>query len=63
MVEFLKSRFRKDRNAWFVTINGRRYELDPKRDAAYDRFHDLMPMGSESDNVKNTGLMLLRLTA
>jgi len=29
--------FRKDRDAWFVSINGRRYNLGPDRDAAHDR--------------------------
>ncbi len=39
--------FRKDRDAWFVTINGRRYNLGPERDAAHDRFHELMLTGGE----------------
>jgi integrase len=39
--------FRKDRDAWFVTINGRRYNLGPDRDAAHDWFHKLMLTGGE----------------
>lgn len=39
--------FRRDRDAWFVTINGRRYNLGPDRDAAHDRFHELMLTGGE----------------
>jgi integrase len=41
--------FRKDRDAWFVTINGRRYNLGPDRISAYDRFHELMLTGGEGD--------------
>src|SRR5688572_5532314 len=41
--------FRKDRDAWFVTINGRRFNLGPDRDAAHDRFHELMLTGGEDD--------------
>jgi integrase len=41
--------FRSDRDAWFVTINGRRYNLGPERDAAHDRFHELMLNGGEGD--------------
>jgi hypothetical protein len=39
--------FRKDRDAWFVTINGRRYNLGSDRTAAHDRFHELMLTGGE----------------
>jgi integrase len=39
--------YRQDRDAWFVTINGRRYNLGPDRDAAHDRFHELMLTGGE----------------
>ena len=39
--------FRKDRDAWFVTINGRRYNLGPERNAAFDRFYDMMLHGGE----------------
>jgi integrase len=41
--------FRKDRDAWFVTINGRRFNLGPDRAAAHDRFHELMLTGGEGD--------------
>lgn len=34
--------FRKDRDAWFVTIGGRRHNLGPDRDAAFVRFYELM---------------------
>lgn len=34
--------FRKDRDAWFVTINGRRFNLGPDREGAHTRFHELM---------------------
>lgn len=30
------------RDAWFVTINGRRFNLGSDRDAAHSRFHELM---------------------
>src|SRR5262245_32761587 len=39
--------FRKDRDAWFVTINGRRFNLGPDRDTAHKRFHELMLTGGE----------------
>lgn len=39
--------FRKDRNAWFVTINGRRFNLGNDREAAHVRFHELMLTGGE----------------
>ena len=39
--------YRKDRDAWFVTINGRRFNLGPDRDAAHTRFHELMLSGGE----------------
>ena len=39
--------YRKDRDAWFVTINGRRFNLSPDRDAARTRFHELMLNGGE----------------
>lgn len=34
--------FRKDRDAWFVTIHGRRFNLGPDREAAFTRFYELM---------------------
>ena len=39
--------FRKDRDAWFVTINGRRFNLGPDKEAAFNRFYDLMLRGEE----------------
>jgi integrase len=39
--------FRSDRDAWCVTINGRRFNLGPDRDAAFKRFHELMLNGGE----------------
>ena len=54
--------FRKDRDAWFVTINGRRYNLGPDRNAAHDRFHELMLSGGEcvlgTPKLDNIGLSL-----
>ena len=41
--------YRKDQDAWFVTINGRRYNLGPDRDATHDRFHELMLTGGEEE--------------
>ena len=37
--------FRKDRNAWFVTVNGSRHNLGPDREEAQRRFHELMLYG------------------
>jgi hypothetical protein len=34
--------FRKDRNCWQVTINGRRHNLGPEKKAAFNQFHELM---------------------
>lgn len=34
--------YRKDRQAWFVTINGERHNLGPDRKTAHLQFHDLM---------------------
>lgn len=34
--------FRKDRGAWFVTINGKRHNLGPDKKAAFDEFYRLM---------------------
>jgi hypothetical protein len=39
--------FRAGRDAWFVTINGRRFNLGPDRDAAHKRFHELMLNGGD----------------
>jgi integrase len=34
--------WRKDRQAWFVTINGQRHNLGPDREQAFQQFHRLM---------------------
>ena len=34
--------YRRDRKAWFVTINGKRHNLGPDRKSAFQRFHELM---------------------
>ena len=34
--------YRKDRSAWFVTIDGQRHNLGPDKKTAYDFFHELM---------------------
>lgn len=34
--------YRKDRDAWFVTIDGKRHNLGPDKDEAFDRFYRLM---------------------
>ena len=34
--------YRKDRDAWYVTINGRRHNLGPDRENAFTRFYGLM---------------------
>lgn len=52
--------FRKDRDAWFVTINGRRYNLGPDRDAAHDSFHELMLTGGEG-NASNDVITVFQL--
>jgi integrase len=39
--------YRQDRDAWFVTINGRRFNLGPDREAAHVRFHELMLNGGD----------------
>jgi hypothetical protein len=39
--------FRSDRDAWFVTISGRRFNLGPEREAAHKRFHELMLNGGD----------------
>ena len=39
--------FRKDRDAWFVTINGRRFNFGSERDTATTRFHELMLNGGD----------------
>lgn len=39
--------FRKDRDAWFVTIQGRRFNLGPDKEAAFNRFYELMLHGDD----------------
>lgn len=34
--------FRKDRQAWFVTVHGQRHNLGPDKKAAFERFYTLM---------------------
>ena len=34
--------FRKDRKAWFVTIDGQRHNLGRNRKTAFQQFHELM---------------------
>ncbi len=34
--------FRKDRNAWFVTIDGVRHNLGPTKQEAFDQFYAMM---------------------
>lgn len=33
--------YRRERKAWFVTIDGKRHNLGPDRKAAFKRFHEL----------------------
>lgn len=40
--------FRKDRNAWFVTIDGRRHNLGPKKKEAMEAFYNLMNAPKEA---------------
>jgi integrase len=42
MARIPKPWWRKDRKSWFVTINGKRYDLGPDREFAWQRFHELM---------------------
>jgi len=32
--------WREDRDAWFVTINGRRFNLGPEREVVFTRYHE-----------------------
>ncbi len=34
--------YRRERKAWFVTIDGKRHNLGPDRKAAFKRFHERM---------------------
>jgi integrase len=51
--------YRQDRDAWFVTINGRRFNLGPDREAAHTRFHELM-LNAGDDRPLN-GVSMFRL--
>ena len=42
MSRIAKPWYRKDRKAWFVTIQGERHNLGPDRKKAFQTFHDLM---------------------
>src|SRR5262245_17562541 len=42
MSRFPKPWFRKDRGAWYVTIDGVRHNLGPERKSAFEQFHSLM---------------------
>jgi len=42
MARSQKPWFRKDRQCWFVTIDGQRRNLGPDREAAFREFHELM---------------------
>jgi hypothetical protein len=52
--------FRKDRDAWFVTINGRRFNLGSDRDAAHTRFHELMLTGGDDRPLDESDLAAQR---
>lgn len=41
--------YRSDRDAWCVTINGRRFNLGPDRELAHKRFYELMLTGGEDE--------------
>lgn len=51
--------YRQDRDAWFVTINGRRFNLGPDREAAQTRFHELMLTGGDDRSLN--GVSVFRL--
>src|SRR5437763_1106566 len=42
MARLPKPWWRKDRDAWFVTIEGKRINLGPDRGSAFRRFYELM---------------------
>ena len=44
--------WRKDRQCWCVTIDGRRHSLGPDREAAFQRFHQLMSRPREQRTVQ-----------
>src|SRR4051794_20255842 len=51
--------YRQDRDAWFVTINGRRFNLGRDREAAQIRFHELMLNGGDERQLD--GISVFRL--
>ena len=51
--------YRQDRDAWFVTINGRRFNLGPDREAAHARFHELMLNGGDDRPLDRLSLFRL----
>jgi hypothetical protein len=41
--------FRSDRRLWYVQLDGRQVNLGPDREAAFDRYHELMtPRGRKA---------------
>lgn len=42
MPHFPKPWWRSERNAWFVQVDGKQVNLGPDKDAAFDRYHELM---------------------
>lgn len=51
--------YRQDRDAWFVTINGRRFNLGPDREAAHKRFHELMLAGGDDRQLDSVSVRRL----
>src|SRR5262245_25584745 len=45
--KFPKPWFRAPRGAWYVTLDGRQINLGPHKDAAFERYHQLMGMPPE----------------
>lgn len=42
MAHFPKPFFRESRQLWYVQIDGKQHNLGPEREAAFDRYHELM---------------------
>ncbi len=42
MPRFPKPWFRKDRDCWYVQLDGKQHNLGPDRELAFKRYHDLM---------------------
>lgn len=51
--------FRKDRNAWFVTVRGTRHNLGPDRTAAFERFYELMNQPKSVPSVASTSFAVI----